>query len=574
MRNPQDLNCMAVPQKYRALGDFHEYYSGARTAPYLTVFVGGNHEASNHLFELYYGGWAAPNIYYLGAANVVRVGPLRIAGLSGIWKGYSYKKPHHERLPYNQDDVRSAYHVRELDVRKLLQVRTQVDVAVSHDWPRAVEWSGDFAALFARKRDFEAEARAGTLGSVAARFVLDRLRPAYWFAAHMHIRFAATVHHGENGAGPNAASTGAAGNGVGSAFGGQQQEQQLGGDGPIKNEDEIDLDMGDLGDAGQDGGGTAPESAQKPQSNDQPADQPTVPQLQNDQLLAASSSSQAGQSRSAGGLSLDITNKTTNFLALDKCLPGRNFLEILHVKPVSKQAGGADGGADNFPRTEQGKLRLEYDKEWLAITRVFAADLALGDRHAAVPSDRGEAFYRQRIEEEERWVEENVVARHGLAIPLNFEPTAPAYDPSSSSSTTTTTATAAAAHNGSSHARANEMPAEWNNPQTASFCQLVGIENKFFLTDEQRAERMRLGPSPAQPRFGGGSGGGGGSSGGGKAHRGRGRGGGGRFGQGPFRGRGGWGGRGGGGGGEGAGRGGVGSGVGQYPGRRQNWPSS
>ena len=119
VRNTYDLDCMSVPMKYREIGDFHEYYSGRRKAPYLTIFVGGNHEASNHLFELYYGGWVAPNIYYMGAANVLHLGPLRIAGLSGIWKGYNYNKPHHERLPYNQDDVKSAYHVRELDVRKL-----------------------------------------------------------------------------------------------------------------------------------------------------------------------------------------------------------------------------------------------------------------------------------------------------------------------------------------------------------------------------------------------------------------------------------------------------------------------
>ena len=135
---------MSVPQHYKEIGDFHEYYSGKRTAPYLTIFVGGNHEASNHLFELYYGGWVAPNIYYLGAANVLRYGPLRIAGMSGIWKGYDYRKPHFERLPYNDDDIRSIFHVRELDVRKLLQIRTQVDLGLSHDWPKQVEYSGDY----------------------------------------------------------------------------------------------------------------------------------------------------------------------------------------------------------------------------------------------------------------------------------------------------------------------------------------------------------------------------------------------------------------------------------------------
>lgn len=48
--------------------------------------VGGNHEAANHLWELYYGGWAAPNIYFLGFTGCVRFGGLRIAGLSGIYK--------------------------------------------------------------------------------------------------------------------------------------------------------------------------------------------------------------------------------------------------------------------------------------------------------------------------------------------------------------------------------------------------------------------------------------------------------------------------------------------------------
>lgn len=54
--------------------------------------VGGNHEAMNYLWELYYGGWVAPNIYYLGHAGVIKFGGIRIGGLSGIYNGSHYKQ--------------------------------------------------------------------------------------------------------------------------------------------------------------------------------------------------------------------------------------------------------------------------------------------------------------------------------------------------------------------------------------------------------------------------------------------------------------------------------------------------
>jgi len=53
VRNNADLVCIAMPEKYRRLGDFAAYYNGTKVASVLTIFIGGNHEASNYLRELY-----------------------------------------------------------------------------------------------------------------------------------------------------------------------------------------------------------------------------------------------------------------------------------------------------------------------------------------------------------------------------------------------------------------------------------------------------------------------------------------------------------------------------------------
>ena len=91
VRNAADLAGMACPPKYRAMHDFYKYYTGEKVAPVLTIFIGGNHEASAHLGSLPHGGWAAPNIYYLGFASVIRVNGLRIGGLTGIFNGRHYR---------------------------------------------------------------------------------------------------------------------------------------------------------------------------------------------------------------------------------------------------------------------------------------------------------------------------------------------------------------------------------------------------------------------------------------------------------------------------------------------------
>lgn len=579
--------------KYREIGDFHEYYSGKRTAPYLTIFIGGNHEASNHMFELYYGGWAAPNIYYLGAANVLRFGPLRIAGLSGIWKGYDYNKPHFERLPYNFDDLKSVFHVRELDVRKLMQIRTQVDVGLSHDWPRGIERHGDYRRL---RHDLREDSEAGQLGSVAAKHVLDRLRPPHWFSAHLHVRYAAVLQHGEyvhprksrtgnkqpvslskglDGSSdqipstrfdiqnkdssallawnnfPNAAAKQDAADRETFLQNQSQPEENNSLDlnsisctwrqidandstrkvvaveeshpaeerPVVKNTDEIDLDLDSDGEdacgaqsKNPDEMDTKVEMTSQTEKTSQPHQEldPVrtelieasggVPEALREQLPEGF---KRGEPEPAvyGPLPETISNKETQFLALGKCQEGRNchdFLELLEIQPTPNE------GDIKRPYS------LQYDPEWLAITRALEHNLVLGDPKSQVPPDKGDETYKAEIAAEEVWVHDNIVKKGKLTIPGNFEMTAPEYDPEVP-------------------VDVKDMPPEYNNPQTAAFCELLGIPNKFHLTPVEREQRIAAGPRPARPGNSGwkshrGRGGRGGRSRGG-ARGGRGRGG-------------------------------------------------
>ncbi|OTB12055.1 hypothetical protein K445DRAFT_321545 [Daldinia sp. EC12] len=500
-RNAADLSVMAVPSKYRRLGDFPAYYSGEKKAPYLTLFLAGNHEASSYLWELYYGGWVAPKMYYMGAANVLRFGPLRIAAMSGIWKGYDYRKTHHERLPFNRDDIKTFYHVREFDVRKLLQIREQVDIGLSHDWPRGIEKHGNSNKLWKMKPDFKRESEDGTLGNPAATYVMDRLRPAYWFSAHLHCKFAAIKTYEppkDEEAPSNEPVT-------------KQEEVALvTSEETAANPDEIDLDMDD-----DEVGDQPAESATTADST-----QPTSTSAEggvSDELRAQLPASFAGPASYEPNVipgqpvPPTITNTTTRFLAMDKCLPGRKYVQLMTVAPVDPSM------LERYPPTKNENRRyvLQYDPEWLAITRVFAPYLTIGDPEAQPPPDLGEAAYRERIDQERVWVDMNIVRSNKLVVPNNFALTAPPHRPGIDPETV------------------DYQPDEYTNPQTEAFCELVGVPNLWNASPEERAERKGKGPAPDAPRVntGGGSRGGkrgGGSSGGGyKGGRGRGRGGGG-----------------------------------------------
>lgn len=201
IRHTDDLQCLSVPPKYRKLGDFPEYYSGAKVVPKLTIFIGGNHECSNYLMTLPYGGWVCKNMYFLGNTGVVNYRGLRIAGLSGIFNHANCNKGRFERMPLDQSSIRSVYHMRRLDVFRLelLQRRiatNPIDIFLTHDWPNKVYDFGNRQQLLRFKPAFrqDIESRFG-LGNPLTRRLLFQLTPSRWFAAHLHCKFYARVLH-------------------------------------------------------------------------------------------------------------------------------------------------------------------------------------------------------------------------------------------------------------------------------------------------------------------------------------------------------------------------------------------
>ncbi|KAK9665264.1 hypothetical protein RND81_14G101300 [Saponaria officinalis] len=293
VRNKKDLESLNVPAKYKHMKNFWKYYSGKEVAPIPTVFIGGNHEASNYLWELYYGGWAAPNIYFLGFAGVIKFGNVRIGGLSGIYNAKNYRLGHFERPPYNESEIRSIYHVREYDVMKLMQIEEPIDIFLSHDWPIGITDCGNSRGLIQAKPYFKKEIEDRTLGSKPAAKLLDELKPSYWFSAHLHCKFSALVQHGEFG--------------------------------PV-----------------------------------------------------------------------------TKFLALDKCLPGRKFLQVIEIQ------------------SEPGPFELHFDEEWLTITRAL---------HSAFPLTKRADLRNVQIDKEgcRQWVKDRLKTRG--AKTFDFARTAPCYDP-------------------------------------------------------------------------------------------------------------------------------------------------
>jgi lariat debranching enzyme len=138
--------------------------------------------------------------------------------------------------------------------------------------------------LLRRKPFFRDDIQSGKLGSPPLMNLLRNLKPAWWFAAHLHVRFEASVQHDPSEP-PSSAQPPAA-----------------------RNPDEIVIaDEDDEFDSPS--GGSMPSAPAAPQN----PDEITL----NDEIKAVAPP--------------PPPPSQTRFLALDKCIPHRQFLEVSSV---------------------------------------------------------------------------------------------------------------------------------------------------------------------------------------------------------------------------------------------------
>lgn len=371
IRNQQDLKSMNVPSKYLEMGDFKDYYLGRKKAPVLTIFIGGNHELSLYMRELQYGGWVAPGIYYLGEYGTIWYKGIRILGLSGIFSHPSFinaksNNPPSYTLPYNNSTIRSIYHIKPKNFLKLL-LSGSSQIMLSHDWPKGIWEFGNKAKLLKKKPFLKADMESGRLGSPLATEAMNHLQPANWFSLHMHTFFEATVKHEgleKKTKESEKESKETKRRKVEAMTKGDENEINLDMGATPKDKNEISLDMDDMDATPKDRNEITldmNEMDEKPKDKNEinldmddmdgfsePAkDKTTV--NENDILVDTVeeiSEEDSDGNISDGSVSKKEKKKTnkklktketlTYFMALDKCLPRREFLAVKSIKASLK----------------------------------------------------------------------------------------------------------------------------------------------------------------------------------------------------------------------------------------------
>lgn len=143
-------------------------------------------------------------------------------------------------------------------------------------------------------------------------------------------------------------------------------------------------------------------------------------------------------------------DKITKFLALDKCLPGKRFLQILDIE--------TEDISDS--------IRMEYDLEWLTILNSTNHLLSVKQSNNYMPGPNSkERFEFTPTEEELDETRKKFI--EGLTVPKNFTAIVKPYNPHSS------------------YDQSQGQPKSLINPQTSQFCEQLQIDDPLVLAMSQ-----------------------------------------------------------------------------------------
>ena len=186
-RTEEDMESFSAPLKYHVMGSFYKIANGERKVPCLTIIIGGNHEAADLLFQLPFGGFIAPNVYYVGRAAQLLVGDINITGISGIYSAQEFFNPVHESFPLRSvADIHTNYHLRAFTDFQLFGL-TKSQIVMSHDWPSTIPMNYSTPFFKQKRHDLVESDQNGTFGLPNGITLMNKIKPHSWFASHHHF---------------------------------------------------------------------------------------------------------------------------------------------------------------------------------------------------------------------------------------------------------------------------------------------------------------------------------------------------------------------------------------------------
>lgn len=156
--------------------------------------------------------------------------------------------------------------------------------------------------------------------------------------------------------------------------------------------------------------------------------------------------------------------ESTKFVALDKCLPNRKFLDFLSI--------GDDEEDEEEATAPKNMPDIQYDLEWLTVLHLTNNLLNVNRNYTKLPLQPGPDDPQDNVQRFEftpsKEELEAVLKKFNgdLTIPKNFTQTVPAYDPQ---------------RDGKNFRNLNERIVVELNPQTTEFCAKLGIDDPLFL---------------------------------------------------------------------------------------------